>query len=51
MKTPVRTSLRSTAYHSVEASFGPWIRNHGGGGGEFPSATTPAPSSCFSVAV
>lgn len=43
MYTP-RIRLRSTAYHIVEASSGPWIRSHGRGGGSL-SAVTPAATS------
>ena len=38
MKTP-RSDLRITAYHMVVASFVPWMRSHGRGGGSIPSAT------------
>ena len=37
MKTP-RSALRSTAYHIVEASLGPWIGCQGGGGRSAASA-------------
>ena len=43
-----RTGFRITAYHMVIASRVPWIGNQGGGGD--PSRTTPASSSCRSVA-
>lgn len=38
MNTPF-SCRRSTAYHMVVASFVPWIRCHGRGGGSIPSAT------------
>ena len=40
MNTPF-TCFRKTAYHMVDASPGPWMRNQGRGGGSF-SASTPA---------
>jgi hypothetical protein len=43
MYTP-RVRLRSTAYHRVEASLGPWIASHGRGGGAS-SPATPASTS------
>ena len=43
------TFLRSTAYHSVEASLGPWIRCHGRSG-MAPALTTPASPSWRRVA-
>ena len=42
------TCFRITAYHSVVASREPWIGNHGFGG--LPAVTSPASSSCRSVA-
>lgn len=48
MNTP-RSRLRSTAYHIVEASLGPWIGCQGGGGRSF-SKRNPASSSCARVA-
>ena len=42
------TCFRITAYHSVVASREPLIGNHGFGG--LPAVTSPASSSCFSVA-
>jgi hypothetical protein len=43
MKTP-RSRLRSTAYHMVEASLGPWIWCQGRGGVSR-SSTNPASAS------
>ena len=48
MKTP-RVRLRITAYHRVEASLVPWIRNQGAPGARF-SAASPASISCPWVA-
>ena len=48
MKTPFVRFL-NTAYHMVDASLGPWIGCHGGGGVSA-SSTTPASSSWFRVA-
>lgn len=38
MYTP-RVRFRITAYHSVDASLGPWIASQGRGGGETSTAT------------
>ena len=35
----LRSRLRMTAYHIVEASLGPWTRCHGRGGGAASPAT------------
>lgn len=49
MWTP-RTRLRMTAYHSVEASSGPWMRCQGSSGGRS-AAASPASISCPKVAI
>ena len=49
MKTP-RSRLRMTAYHIVEASWVPWMRSHGRGGGAS-SPAIPASMSCRCVAI
>ena len=48
MKIP-RSRLRSTAYHIVEASFVPWMRSQGRGGGASDGAS-PASTSWRPVA-
>ncbi len=49
MKTPSRTSLRITAYHSVDASRVPWIGYQGRGGCDARSVM-PASTSWWTVA-
>ena len=44
MNTPALTSLRMTAYHMVDASPVPLMRNHGRGGGVAWSVTPAATS-------
>lgn len=41
MKMPF-SRLRSTAYHMVDASLGPWMRSHGRGGTPSGSETSAA---------